>query len=107
VVLLKKYRLLKKEIAKGVKPSYEAVISKIKPFGISFFVSEFFIEGFIHISEIGDEYFYFNEDTQSFEGQKTKKRYAVGTAILVTPIHIDLVFLESTWIMAKTKKSRK
>jgi ribonuclease R len=58
LLLLKKLRLIDRFFDADPNRRYEATIVKCKPNGLSFELKEFFLEGFIHISEIVPLYSY-------------------------------------------------
>lgn len=113
VVLLKKLRLLQKQNKENPQREYEAVLTRIKPFGFYFEVLELMLEGFIHISEIGNDYYHFNESTKHLMGERGGKRYTAGDKVFVQLKNIDFITLQSEWILKnedntppKKKKSR-
>lgn len=61
VVILKKLRLLdalhKQE--EGSYKEYAAIITRVKNFGIYFEIMDFLLEGFLHISDLEEDYFVF------------------------------------------------
>jgi ribonuclease R len=97
VVLLKKYRLLKKFYEENSKRQYEAVITRIKPFGIFFEVLELVLEGFLHISEIGADYYMYDERTQHLRGSRRGERFATGDKFSVMLKQLDITTCESQW----------
>lgn len=111
VVLLKKLRLLDVKLKKEPKKTYEAVITRIKPFGLYFEILDFMLEGFIHISEIGNDYYTYDDRKKTLEGEKYGEFYQSGNNITVALKSIDLITLESSWSMFSKvpmkKKSRK
>ena len=62
VVMLKKLRLLHEMHTGEPFREYEAIITKVKNFGVYFEIVELLLEGFIHISELGDDYFVYEEE---------------------------------------------
>lgn len=106
VVLLKKYRLLEKMHAENSNREYEAIITKIKPFGITFEILELMLEGFIHISEIGTDYYEFDESKNQLHGSRGNEVYTSGDKITVMIKEVDLITCTSEWyVMSSTKKS--
>ncbi len=99
---LKKLRLIDHFFDKDPYRKYEATIVKCKPMGFFFELKDFFLEGFIHISEIGKDYYIFYPATEIIEGDRTKQRFATGQTILVELESIDLVYKECGWILSKT-----
>jgi ribonuclease R len=98
VILLKKYRLLQKYYAENAKRQYEAVITRIKPFGIYFEILELMLEGFLHISEIGSDYYVFDETLNLLKGTRGKERFLSGDKLRVMLKQIDLITCESLWL---------
>lgn len=101
VKTLKKLRLLKSSHEKERYKEYEAIITSIKPFGIFFDVLDFMIEGFVHISEIGSDYYvYFDSPSVRLEGRGTKECFRSGDKITVLVKDINLITLDSSWYLA-------
>ncbi len=97
VARLKKLRYLDRLTEDDPDFTFEATITNIKPQGIFFDLNFIGFEGNIHVSQLGDEYFYFNEKDRSFKGSTTNERYQIGTKLVVSLESIDLVFGECTW----------
>ena len=108
VNLLKKLRLLDKEHSKNPRKQYEAVVTRVKPFGFFFEVRDIMIEGFLHVSRIDDDYYFFDEGKEILVGNDFGETYHAGDKILVGLSLIDLIYLESKWYLVlkliKTKK---
>lgn len=71
-----------------VDNKYEGIISSVTKFGM-FVELENTVEGLIHIRNLGDDHFTYDEKTLSFFGKKTKKRYAIGDKVLIRVANID------------------
>ncbi len=98
---LKKLRLIDGFFDKDPYKKYEATIVKCKPMGIYFELKDFFLEGFIHISELGKDYYIFYPAKEIIEGERTKQRFAIGQVIHVELDSIDLVYKECGWMLSK------
>jgi ribonuclease R len=94
---IKKLRLLKKWQDEKPKTSYTARVTKIKPFGIYFEIDALFLEGFLHVSELDNEYFLFDPKIPMFTGEASGKKYRLGENIQVFAERIDLIHLETRW----------
>ncbi|MFT4552707.1 MAG: ribonuclease R [Chlamydiales bacterium] len=103
VIVLKKLRLLEKIKENNRHHQFDAVISKVKPFGIYFEVLDVMLEGFLRISEIGDDYFVYNEEKLSLKGNRTNTSFRCGDRISVMLVESDLITLESTWSIVPEK----
>jgi ribonuclease R len=49
-----------------------------------------YVEGLIHITELGGEYFKFDEARQELRGERTGIKYAIGTKVRVQVSKVDL-----------------
>lgn len=99
VVLLKKLRLLDSYHRIDPKRQYEAVVTRVKPFGVFFEVMEFMLESYLHVSELESDYFTFDEATHQLKGTRHGKNYVSGDRILVMVKEIDLTTQESSWYL--------
>ena len=104
---LKKHRLLAKWLEDDSSRSYDAHITKIKPFGLIFDIDALFLEGFIHVSELGHEYFHFDPKIPMFLGDASGEKHLLGNIIDVRPTRIDLIHLETRWELVQKQTRRK
>lgn len=86
---------------------YDALVTRIKPFGLFFEISHLMLEGFLHISELENDYFIYNESQNALIGRSSGKTHRTGEALKVRPLAIDLILLESRWELALPKKQRR
>jgi ribonuclease R len=107
VITLKKLRLLEKEFLQEPMRYHPAIVTKIKPFGLYFELVELMLEGFLHISELEDDYFIFDEKHSILKGRHTGHIHKIGEKILVQIARIDLIFLESHWTLSKNQNTQK
>jgi ribonuclease R len=108
VINLKKTRYLHALFEEDSERIYEANVSKIKPFGLYFEVSGLHFEGFIHISEIGDDYYYYEEKASRLIGEKTRACFSSGVQIQVKIVHINLLKQEVIWnIICQGREKKK
>lgn len=107
VVLLKKLRLLQDLHEKEAYKQHEAVISRIKNFGIYFEVIDFMLEGFLHISEVGDDYYIFEENNMRLRGRHQGGTFTAGDKITVMLKSIDLIMLECQWQIVGSQPRKK
>lgn len=97
VLLLKKLRLLQTIYNQDPTKQFEAVVTKIKNFGISFEVLDLMLESFLHISELEDDYYIYDEDKQKLKGKRSGSSFFSGDKITVSLSDIDLITRESKW----------
>ena len=97
VKTLKKLRLLKRWNDEKPQNEFQCFITKIKPFGLHFELPPIGIEGFLHVSELNEDYFVYEEARNSLFGEKSHIRFCVGDPIQVKVRQVDLVMLEVKW----------
>ncbi len=97
VILIKKLRLLKKTFKKDRRQKFTATITNIKQYGIVFEINDYYIEGFLHLSSLFDDYYIFEPHRARLVGQKTKNVYSFGDKIELLLSKIDLIFLKTEW----------
>lgn len=107
VILLKKLRLLQSLHSHEPHKTYEAVVTRVKPFGLFFEVMDFMIESFLHVSQLEDDYFVFDEGTLSLKGRHTRTAYVSGDRILVMLKEVDLISQETEWYLVGNKQETK
>jgi ribonuclease R len=69
---------------------YSGVVSAATSFGIFVTLDAMYVEGLVHITELGGEYFKFDEARQELRGERTGTRYAIGTRVRVQVSRVDL-----------------
>jgi ribonuclease R len=69
---------------------YGGVVSAATSFGIFVTLDAMYVEGLVHITELGGEYFKFDEARQELRGERTGIRYAIGTRLRVQVSRVDL-----------------
>ncbi len=65
-------------------------VTAVTTFGLFVTLDELFVEGLVHITELGGEYFRFDEARQELRGERTGVRYVVGTRVRVQVSRVDL-----------------
>jgi ribonuclease R len=69
---------------------YSGVVTSAASFGIFVTLDELYVEGMVHITELGGEYFRFDEARQELRGERSGMRYAIGTRVRVQVSRVDL-----------------
>ncbi len=69
---------------------YSGTVSAVTSFGLFVLLDGLFVEGLIHITELGGEYFKFDEARQELRGERTGVRYGVGARVRVQVSRVDL-----------------
>jgi len=81
---------------------YEAVVSSATSFGLFVELQPLFVEGLVHITELGEDYFHYDHARHCLKGERTGKVYRIGDRLKVQVAQVnlddrkvDLRFIES------------
>jgi ribonuclease R len=69
---------------------FGGVVTAATGFGLFVQLDAMYVEGLVHITELGGEYFKFDEARQELRGERTGIRYAIGTRVRVQVSRVDL-----------------
>jgi ribonuclease R len=101
VVLLKKLRLAARHFKDDPNHIYTAVVTRIKPFALFFDIPDFDIEGSVHVSELGNDFFEYDAKTLTFRGSRSGRKFSCGDIVRVRLGAVDLIRQQSKWIICK------
>ena len=76
--------------ARAFGEEFGGVVTAATGFGIFVTLDAMYVEGLVHITELGGEYFRFDEAKQELRGERTGIRYAIGTRVRVQVSRVDL-----------------
>jgi ribonuclease R len=65
-------------------------ITGVAPFGVFITLDTLFVEGMVHVSELGSDYFQFNESLHELRGERTGIRYRLTDPVQVQVARVDL-----------------
>lgn len=69
---------------------FSGVVSSVTSFGVFVTLDAMYVEGLVHITELGGEYFRFDEARQELRGERTGIRYQLGSRVQVQVSRVDL-----------------
>jgi ribonuclease R len=69
---------------------FTGVVSAVTSFGLFVTLDSLYVEGLVHITELGGEYYRFDEARQELRGERTGIRYALGSKVQVQVGRVDL-----------------
>ncbi len=67
-------------------------ITGVTSFGIFVTLDDFYVEGLVHVSELGSEFFQFNNITHEIRGERTGKRFKLHDNVIVKLLRVDIDF---------------
>ena len=69
---------------------FSGAVTAVTSFGVFVTLDALYVEGLVHITELGGEYFRFDEVRQELRGERTGLRYALGSRVQVQVSRVDL-----------------
>ena len=69
---------------------YEGFVTSINPRGLRVQLKEIFVEGFLRVSSMSDDYYWFDEERFRLIGRRRKKSFTMGDEITVRVESVDI-----------------
>ena len=69
---------------------FGGTVSAVTSFGIFVLLDGLYVEGLVHITELGSDYFRFDEVRQELRGERSGARYVIGSRVRVQVSRVDL-----------------
>ena len=73
-----------------VGEEFSGSVSSVVPFGLFVVLDDIYIEGLVHISELGSDYFHYDETRHELQGERTGMAYQLSDRVRVQLIRVDL-----------------
>ncbi len=74
-----------------VGEEYAGIVTNINSHGLKITLKDFFVEGFLHVSSLGDDYYHFDEQNYRLTGSRKHRSFDVGQEV---NIRIDRVNID-------------
>ena len=65
-------------------------VSAVVPFGLFVALDDIFIEGLLHISDLGSDYFHYDETRHALMGERTAKQFRLSDRVRVQLVRVDM-----------------
>jgi ribonuclease R len=69
---------------------FRGTITAVAGFGVFVTLDALYVEGLVHISELGGDYFQFDDVRQELRGERTGMRFGIGSKLVVQVSRVDL-----------------
>ncbi|MCK4593955.1 ribonuclease R [bacterium] len=86
---------------------FAGTITGVIPKGVFVELNDLLIEGLVHVTKLGDDYYRFQESPDQLVGQSTGKSYRLGDQLQVQVVGVDLAMLRLDLNPAGAKSERK
>ncbi len=69
---------------------YDGTVSAVTSFGMFVAIDDIFIEGLVHVSELGQDYFHYDQAKHMMLGERTGKKYRLGDRVRIKVMRADI-----------------
>ena len=73
-----------------VGDEFEGTVSGVTGFGLFVTLDELFIDGLVHISDLGADYYQYDQQRHLLRGERTGVRYQLGARVKVRVVRVDI-----------------
>jgi ribonuclease R len=73
-----------------VGETFDGSVSGVAAFGVFVALDEVYVEGLVHVSELGKDYFHYDAAKHQLMGERTRKRFRLGDRLRVNLVRVDL-----------------
>lgn len=70
--------------------TFAGTISSVTSFGIFVALDEVYVEGLVHISDLGQDYFKYDKDRHQIVGERTRKKYQLADRVNIKVVRVDI-----------------
>ena len=82
---------------------YEGTVSAATSFGIFVALDEVFVEGLVHVTELGQDYFHYDQSKHWLIGERTGKRFRLGDRVTVKVVRADIETSKIDFTLVETQ----
>ena len=69
---------------------FSGIISAVTSFGFFVELADIFVEGLVHISNLGQDYFHFDPTSHQLKGERTGMNFRLGDSVKIKVARVDL-----------------
>ena len=84
--------------------TFEAIIIAVWKDGFAIELVDYFIEGFVPVAEIPEDYYQLDPASHALIGRHTKQRYRLGDRITVQVVRVDKLFRRAYFLPVVARK---
>jgi ribonuclease R len=87
--------------------SFDGTVSGVTEFGLFVQLDEFFVDGLVHISELVDDYYAYDDKGHRLVGERSRRTWRLGDRIRVHLVRVDLDSMRLELAPVEVKPDRK
>ncbi len=86
---------------------FDGVIASVVSFGIFVALDNVYVEGLVHVSDLGQDYYHFDAARHQMLGERTGTRYRLGDRVRVKVARVDLDSAKIDFVLADAMPPRR
>lgn len=90
-----------------VGDEYDGTISGVTSFGLFVTLDELYVDGLVHISDLGEDYFQFDAQRHMLRGERSGVRYQLGGRVRVRVVRVNLEQAKIDFVLVDSAKAAK
>jgi ribonuclease R len=76
-------------VAERIGEEFDGVVMGVTEFGLFIDLRGFYVQGLVHISELGQDFFRFNQSSMTLVGDRSGRRFGLGDALRVRLVDVQ------------------
>jgi ribonuclease R len=88
-----------------VNEEFDGTISGVTSFGLFVTLDDLFVDGLVHISDLGQDYFKFDQQRHLLKGERSNVRYQLGGRVRVRVVRVNLEQAKIDFVLVEGKRS--
>jgi ribonuclease R len=89
-----------------INERFTGTVSGVASFGVFVALDQVYVEGLVHISELGADYFHYDAAKHQLLGERTGRRFRLGDRISVRLVRVDLETAKIDFVLDEGKGAR-
>jgi ribonuclease R len=86
-----------------VGETFDGTVASVTGFGVFVALDNIYVEGLVHVTELGSDYFHFDAAKHQLLGERTGQRFRLGDRLKVKVARVDLETIKIDFVMADSK----
>jgi ribonuclease R len=84
---------------------FEGTVAGVTSFGLFVALDGVYVEGLVHVTELGNDYFHFDKARHEMVGERTAVRYRLGDRLTIKVVRVDLETAKIDFTLVNKNKS--
>lgn len=85
---------------------FAGTISGVTPFGVFVALDDVYIEGLVHVTELGNDYFHHDKAQHAMVGERSGKRFQLGDRLTIQVARVDLETTKIDFVLSDKEAAK-